>query len=165
MKLGICGPGRCGKDTAAEYLRDKFGLRYTHGTSRWAMNLVWSRMTQMGFSYDTPEECFEDRHNHRNLWKRIIQQHNADDKVRMYRECLAHQDILTGIRLADELWACRQAGLCDTWIWIERPGIEPDPTIEYGPTACDLVIRNDGTLADFHAKLTAFMDSLRQTAA
>jgi len=152
MKIGICGPGRAGKDTAAEFLRDEFGLRYTHGTSLWAATIVWAEMTKTGHGYDTVAECFEDRHNHRTLWARIIGKHNAADPVRMYRDCLQAQDLLTGIRWKNEFDACRAAGLCDAWIYISRPGTS-DPTCEITAADCDYVIRNHGTLDEFHGEL------------
>mgnify|MGYP003654840251 CR=1 FL=1 len=164
MKIGICGPGRAGKDTAAEFLRDEYGLRYTHGTSRWAATLVWVAMTKLGHEYDTVEECFNDRHNYRQLWAKIIGKHNAADPVRMYRECLQAQDLLTGIRWRNEFAACKAAGLCDVWLWIDRPNCI-DPTCEITPADCDGVIRNHGTLDEFRDELRRWAnDFLRSTA-
>lgn len=163
MKIGIVGHGRAGKDTAAEYLRDFHGLRYTHGTSRWAATIVWAAMTRTGHGYDTVEECFEDRHNHRELWARIIGRHNASDPTRMYRECLENQDILTGLRLRHEFEACKSAGICDVWLWIERPGIAVDPTCQVKASDCDYLINNDGTLAEFHAKIDAWWAAISRT--
>ena len=153
MKIGICGMGRAGKDTAAEFLRDEYGLRYTHGTSRSAAMIVWVAMTKRGINYDTVDECFDDRRNHRELWAKIIGRHNAGEPTRMYRECLAHQDILTGIRWRNEFAACKAAGICDVWLWISRPGCI-DPTCEIRASDCDVVIRNDGTLDQFKVELS-----------
>lgn len=153
MKLGIVGHGRCGKDAAAEWFAQHTALRYKAGTSQWAATFVWAQMTAMGFSYDTAQECWEDRHSHRQLWADIIGDYNRDDPVRMYRDCLADQDILTGIRWLHEFKACRQAGLCNAWIYIHRPGAPLDPTCEITADDCDVAIRNDGTLDEFYEKL------------
>ena len=159
MKIGICGAGRSGKDTAAEFLRDEFGFRYTHGTSRWAAMIVWTELTKRGFDYDTVQECFDDRHNHRELWAKIIGKHNAADPTRMYRECLEHQDILTGLRWRNEFLACRDARLCDVWLYVDRPGTA-DATNEVLPSDCDAVIRNDGSLELFKQRLREWMLSV-----
>ena len=152
MKIGICGNGECGKDTAAEFLRDEFGLRYVQGTSMWAAALVWAHMTKTGHGYDTIRECWEDRRNHRMLWAKVIARYNATDPVKMYRDCLSNQDILTGVRWRHEFQACRAAKLCDAWLYIDRPGTADD-TNEITPADCDYVIRNHGTLEEFKAEL------------
>jgi hypothetical protein len=153
MKIGIVGPGRSGKDTAAEFLRDEFGLRYTHGTSKWAASIVWASMTQHGYCrYDTADEAWEDRHNHRALWAKIIGRYNEADPTRLYRDCIANQDVLTGLRWRSEFLACRAAKLVDCWLWIDRPGCL-DPTCEITAADCDFTIRNDGTLDLFRERL------------
>lgn len=157
MKIGICGNGRAGKDTAAELLRDEYGLRYTHGTSRWAAMIVWVEMTKRGFNYDTVQECFDDRHNHRELWAKIIGRHNANDPTRMYRECLEHQDILTGLRWKNEFDACKAARICDVWLFVERPGCE-DSTNQITTADCDFAIRNDGSLDLFKQRLREWFE-------
>lgn len=162
MRIGICGASRAGKDFAAETLRDEFGLRYTHGTSLWAAQIVWAELTKTGHGYDTPQEAWEDRHAHRELWKRIICRYNADDKTRLYRSALQNQDILTGVRALDELRACREARLVDTWLYIDRPGCV-DPTCEITAADCDYVIRNDGTLDLFRGRVCGWAEMwLRQ---
>lgn len=155
MKLAICGPGRCGKDTVAEWLGRNTRMRYKAGTSLWAAPLVFERMLAAGYDYTTVVDCWSDRHNHRQLWAETIGDINRDDPVKLYRDCLAEQDLLTGLRWRHELQAVRAAGLVDFWVWIERPG-RYDPTQEYGPEECDVMIYNGGTLDDLDAKLRAF---------
>ena len=164
MKIGICGDGRSGKDTAAEFLRDEFGLRYTHGTSRWAASLVWANLNNRGFNYQTLDDCYAERHKYRKKWADIIGAFNASEPTRMYRNCLQNQDVLVGIRWRSEFLACRAANLCDAWLYISRPGTS-DPTNEITPADCDYVIRNDGTLDQFREKLRLWAgDLLRSTA-
>lgn len=153
MKIGICGMGRAGKDTAAECLRDSFGLRYTHGTSLWAASLVWANLNNRGFDYLTLEECYAERHKYRKEWAEIIGTFNAGEPTRMYRNCLQNQDVLVGLRWKSEFDACRAAKLCDVWLWISRPNCI-DPTCEIRASDCDCVVRNDGTLDEFKAELS-----------
>ena len=156
MRVAISGAGRAGKDEAASYLATITPLRYVAGTSYWARHLVFARMKSLGYDYPDACTCWGDRHNHRVLWAKIIGEYNAADPVQLYRDCLADQDMLTGVRWRHEQQACRAAGLVDLWVWISRPGIPHDPTMEYGPEECDVVLENNGTLKDFHATLQRF---------
>ncbi len=156
MKIAICGPGRSGKDVAADYLAEITPLRYKAGTSYWARHLVFDWMTAAGYGYADADDCWNDRHAHRQLWAQIIGEYNAKDPVQLYRDCLQDQDILTGLRWRHEMLVCRAAKLVDLWAWIHRPGVCHDPTMEYEAKDCDVVIANDGTLEQFYAKLDAF---------
>lgn len=159
MKLAICGLGRAGKDTAAEFLATCTPLRYVAGTSLWAADMVYDRMAKLGHTYAGSMQCWQDRHNHRELWRDIIVEYNRNDPVQLYKDCLAEQDILTGIRAKHEQEACKKAGLAELWLWIDRPGCV-DVTCEVTPDDCDLTIRNYGTLEDFYARLQRFASVL-----
>ena len=76
----------------------------------------------------------------------------AAGSVKIYRDCLSNQDILTGVRWMHEFQTCRAAKLCDAWIYISRPGTS-DSTNEITPGDCDVVIRNHGTIEEFKAEL------------
>lgn len=145
MKLAISGPGRCGKDCAAEWLGANTSLRYVAGTSYWARHLVFEQLN----NYADADECWRDRHNHRVTWAAIIGEYNRDDPAKLYRDCLREQDILTGVRWRREMQAVNAAGLVDLWIWVERPGIATDPTMEFGAAECDLIVPNAGTLGEY----------------
>lgn len=166
MKIGICGLGRSGKDTAAEFLASITGLKYTAGTSWWARHLVFDWFCKCdenlgsGPTYMDADECWRDRHRFRNQWAKIIGEYNANDPVRLYRDCIAEQNFLTGVRWQHEFNAIKAAGLCDLWVYIERPGCV-DSTCEIKPEDCDVTIHNHGTLDEFHGKLRRFASILR----
>lgn len=149
MKIGIIGPGMAGKDTAAEFIAKETGLRYKAGTSKFAAQLVWKRSP---IYYTSADACWHDRRNHREMWAKIIGEYNQNDPVALYKDCLAEQDILTGIRWKHEYEACRAAGLCNLWIFVSRPGCW-DTTCEVKQEDCDLTIHNTGTLEEFEWKL------------
>lgn len=152
LRIAISGHGRSGKDTAAELLARYSSLRYVAGTSKFAADVVFERWGK-AFYLDA-EACWQDRHNHRMKWTEIMGEFNRNDPVAVYRRCLEHQDILTGVRWKDEQAAVRASGLVDLWIWIERD-VPRDPTQQYGADACDIVILNNGSILDLGDKLIA----------
>lgn len=160
MKIGIAGPGESGKDTAAEFLAFITHTKYTAGTSRWARHLVYERMTEAGHVYADADACWNDRRNHRSLWAAIIGEYNHHDPVSLYRDCLAEQNYLTGIRFLHEFRAIQRAGLCDLWIYVDRQGCN-DSTCEIRPEHCDFTIHNYGTMEEFHGKLRRLAACLR----
>ena len=162
LKLGICGWGRAGKDTAAEHLALVTPLVYTAGTSYWARFLVFDhyQKTHPG-RYANPDECWHDRHNNRDEWAEIIGQYNRDDPVKLYRDCLEEQNFLTGVRWLHEQRALKQADLCDLWIWIENKRVKRDQTCQITAEDCDITILNNSTPEDFRRRLERFARGLK----
>lgn len=147
-KIGIVGHGGHGKDEFANRLASVSGLRYYAGTSVYAAEMVFWRLREKheyALNYPNATACWLDRLNHRNDWKEAIGAYNARDPVRLYRDCLSLQDMLTGIRLRREFDAINAARLVDFWIWVERPGYPIDPTCELTKEDCQSVVINDGT--------------------
>lgn len=83
-------------------------------------------------------------------WKEILIELVSADII---RESLAQGELCVGIRDVVELKAARAEKLFTHVLWIERPGVPPDPTVTYAKDDCDLVLQNDGSLDDFHRKL------------
>ncbi len=163
IRLGISSPGRSGKDEAAEYLAKFTPLRYIGGTSWFARHYMLGYMTADGHDYADAGQCWDDRHEHRQTWADAIALYNQDDPIRLYRDCMKEQDILTGVRWLNEFQACKAANLVDLWVWIERPGIEPDPTCQIRAEDCDITILNTGTLEEYRARLRRFANFLNKS--
>lgn len=155
IKLGICGKGRAGKDTAAEFLAVTTGLRYTAGTSFWAKDLVfaWFQINEPGRYRDT-QHCWEDRHNNRQLWADIIGDYNRDDPVKLYKDCLENQNFLTGVRWKHEMRAIKQAAIVDCWLWVENPRVPKDVSCQVTMDDCDLVVLNNSDLNTYLERLS-----------
>lgn len=146
MKIAICGPGGCGKDTAASIISKVWGLKYTHSTSYQAREYVFKAFEKLNpGKYANAKAAHADRINNREFWAKAIDEYNHIDAARLYREHLASgQEILTGIRKSREFSACRAENLFDIAIWIHRPGFEStDKTQEYGWEDCDMILLND----------------------
>ena len=159
MILAIVGPGRSGKDTVARWLRDHTPMRFTRGSSEAAATIVWEAMRSPNSSiwppvrYETPEECWQDRHAFRADWARIIGEYNTPDQTRLNREMLRDQDIIVGLRWADELAACTRAGMFQLVMYFHRPACH-DSTCQITPEMADVVINNTGTEPELFCKLS-----------
>lgn len=99
LRILILGHARHGKDTAAEYISEKYGLDF-EGSS-----MLFAELSYDIMGYDSAKECFEDRINHRPLWSKLIAQYCHKDKARLGKEVYASNDIHCGIRQQDELEA------------------------------------------------------------
>lgn len=152
MRIALSGYGRAGKGSVAEMLRDCSTLRYIGGTSWFARHFTFDSLGRK-LDYVNAEEYWNDRHYYRSELAAEIARYNATDPIRLYRDCLAEQDILEGVRWRREMLACREANLVDLWLWVERPGTPADPTQEFTAGECDLTIVNDGTLDDLRRKV------------
>lgn len=156
LKISICGHGGCGKDTAAEMLAEMTPMRYVMGTSKFAADIVWEKWGKLNphYGWKNASECWEARRDHRKKWAEIIREYNQADPVQLYRDCLAAQELLTGIRWRNEQQACRVAGIVDLWVWLDRD-VPVDPTMDFGPEQCDIVIPNNGSKLALKRRLFA----------
>lgn len=149
MKLLIIGHGRHGKDTVAEHLRDKHGLSFVSSSYFLAERVVRPALMERGLIYDTLEACYEDRVNHRVLWRDIIRAYNGDDPARLARAVLEVSDCYVGMRSHEEYTASRH--LFDAVLWVNgfRRGLPADDslTIKFDPGQM-ILIDNGGALTD-----------------
>lgn len=148
-KILILGNARHGKDTVAEILRDKYGYKFDSSSHFVAKEVLWENW---GCAvYDTFEEMFEDRVNHRVLWMQMISAYNTPDKTKTASTMISRGlDLYVGMRRQDELDACRDAEIFDKVIWVDasdrKPPEEGSMDITMKSAMPDIVIDNNGTL-------------------
>lgn len=164
MKLLILGHARHGKDTAAEYLRDRWGVSFQSSSLTAARVILPVLNAARGLAgappYIDEQHAFNDRQSPRmrELWKHAISLYNAADKTALAREILKDSDCYVGMRARDEYLATWH--LFDRVLWIdasvrvsevdETMGIELD---WWGMR----VIDNSESLASLYAQLDVFM--------
>lgn len=161
MKLLVVGQGRHGKDEFCK-IAEEFG--FTFSSSSWFMaeRLVYP-MIKERFGYKTIEECYNDRHNHRELWYNIITEYNAVNPARLTKELLDKYDIYCGMRNPRELKAT--LNLFDLKIYIDATcrlgNTETEASNGISREECDFTIFNNGTLEEFHYACRKILGALR----
>lgn len=142
----LCGMGRSGKDTGCEILASLTGLRNAGTCSVYLCDYVAAALGQ------SKEQAYAERHLKREIWRALGDEMRRDDPAIIIRTMLQHGEIGGGPRGLAEVEAARAEGLGDLWVWVDRD-VPVDPTVEYGPGHCDIVIENKGTLDEYAAKL------------
>lgn len=154
-KLLILGHARHGKDTFAEILNEQFGLKFKSSSQAAADIFLYDALKDK-YGYTTPEECFEDRVNHRAEWKQMICDYNKDDRAKLAKEILRTSDCYVGMRDKEEINECMRQGLFDLIIWVDATGRlpeEPASSFDIDKSCADIIIENNETFGVFKEKV------------
>jgi hypothetical protein len=150
MKILILGHARHGKDTLAGFLKEIYGLTFRSSSALAAELFLFDTLNKhYGFNYKTVSECFEDRLNHRALWRRLIAEYNTPDKARLAKEILSRADMYVGMRANDEVEECQRQSLFNWIIGVYDPRKPKEPSDSFNVNIwekCDIVIPNAGTV-------------------
>lgn len=157
-RLLIIGNARHGKDTFAEILRDNFGLKFESSSQAAADIFIYDTLKDK-YGYSTPEECFEDRVNHRAEWHQLIVDYNKDDRARLAKGILEKADCYVGMRSRYEIEECINQGLFDLIVWVDgsdRLPLEPEDSFDIDISCADVIIPNNGTYEEFEERVLRF---------
>ena len=150
IKLCIIGSMRMGKDTMAEILRDEYGMTF-ESSSQSASDIFLYDLLKEKYGYETSEECFEDRHNHRQEWYEMISAYCGSDLARLGREIFQKFDIYCGLRNKREWSSMKNEHVYDYAIWVDRSDYLPpedETSNSMQPWMADFYLDNNGTLED-----------------
>lgn len=165
MNAGIIviGLARHGKDTVCEILRDIYGFSF-ESSSRILLEEVVYPVLKDTYGYESMEECYADRHNHRQEWFNLLAAYNAEDKAKLGKLIFSKYDIYCGLRNRQELDALVSAGLVNHIIWVDaeqRLGItEFSDSITITKDAANHVIDNNHSLFDLALEIDLLMSEL-----
>lgn len=154
-KLNILGFKRSGKDSAAEYWRDNFGMTFQSSSMAAAEIFIFDALMKK-YDYATKEDCYADRMNRRDEWFDLICEYNKDDKTKLAKEILNKTGAYVGMRSKEEVQACIEQKVFDLIIWIdaeERVGKESTDSCTVSKEYADIIITNNGTELEFKEKL------------
>ena len=162
LKLCIIGSARHGKDSMAEILRDDFGMTF-ESSSQSAADIFLYDLLKDKYGYNTPEECYEDRMNHRQEWYEAICEYNKDDKARLAKGILERTGCYVGMRDRDEIKECIKQELFDLIVWVDasdRLPEEPATSFNIDKSCADIIIENNGTYEEFYEKVLRFCNTI-----
>lgn len=156
-RLNICIIGHCrhGKDTMGEILRDNFGLTITSSSQAAADIFIYDKLKGK-YGYKTPEECFEDRVNHRAEWYDLICEYNQFDKARLAKDILNKTECYIGMRDREEIRECINQGIFDLIIWVDaskRLPMEDKSSFNIDTSCADIIINNNDDFESFKEKV------------
>lgn len=153
MKFLVLGHGRHGKDTVGEILREELGLTFVTSSKMCSKIFIFNLLKDL-LGYKTEEECFEDRHNHRELWYELIKAYNFHDKGRLCKEIMKEHDMYVGLRCDLEYQASKH--LFDKILWVdayERTGyLEPSFRVRFNHSEM-IRVDNNGDEEDLRNEL------------
>lgn len=161
-KILLVGHGRHGKDTVAEILQMFYGFSY-YSSSEWCADKVCFPALKDKYGYETVQQCFEDRHNHRSEWYDLIAAYCQEDPTRLGREIFQTSDIYCGLRNKREFHFMRNARVFDFSIWVDRSDhLPPEPadSMNIEPWMADFIIDNNGSRDDLTFAVKQLMDNL-----
>ena len=162
IKLLILAHMRWGKDSMAEILRDEFGMTF-ESSSQSASDIFLYDLMKDKYGYETSEECFEDRHNHRQEWYEAICEYNKDDKARLAKGIMERTNCYVGMRDRDEIKECIKQELFDLIVWVDasdRLPEEPATSFNIDKSCADIIIENNGTYEEFYEKVLRFGNTI-----
>ena len=140
-------------------LQEMMGLTFESSSEAASKIFLYDALREK-YGYTSPEQCFEDRVNHRAEWHDLICDYNKDDKARLAKEILKNADIYVGMRSDTEIKKCLEDGLFDMVIAVYDPRKPLEPASSFNIdmwAVADVVIPNAGTLEDLRNKLKRIM--------
>lgn len=162
MKLLVIGHGRHGKDTVCDILKTKYNMQFQSSSEFCAKLFIFDRLKDE-YSYETYEQCYTDRHNHRSEWYDLISNYCKDDPARLGREIFKANDIYCGLRNSREFHAMKNRGIFDYAIWVDRSEhlpMEDRSSMNLEPWMANYVIDNNGSIEELENNVCDLMSFL-----
>lgn len=163
MKLFVLGHARHGKDTVAEMICANYeGFTFESSSHIACEHVVMPYLKlHKHLKYDSVEDAYADRMNHRMDWYHAIKEYNQDDLRKLSRLIFSKHDIYVGIRDRDEFLAAKD--MSDLAIWVDAYGRVPadDPTCMIEQWDADVIISNRGSLKELEGRVVRLMDSIQ----
>lgn len=164
QKILILGDARHGKDTLAELLNKLFGFDFI-GSSQMALDIfLYDKLNEKyGLNYQTKEQAFNDRVNHRDKWFNEIVEFNKDDKLRLVKCILEKADIYVGLRSGKEVEAAIEQNMFNHIIGVynyrkERESSKSNTAdvLKYS----DIILTNNGTIEQLQEKVIKYLKKI-----
>jgi hypothetical protein len=162
-RIVIIGHMANGKDTVAEMIKKHFGYTFKSSSIAASEIFLFDKL-KAKYGYKTPEECFEDRVNHRAEWHDEICEYNREDAARLAKDIMKDNDIYVGMRSNRECISCMIDRVFDIVIGVYDPRkpLEPKSSFDIDLFAMsDIIIPNAGSLEDLESKVKKLKSLLK----
>lgn len=162
MKILIIGHARHGKDTVAEMIEQHYNMKFQSSSQASADIFIYDALKDK-YGYTTPEQCFEDRVNHRKEWHDMICEYNKDDKARLAKKILENADMYVGMRSSVEIEECLQQNVFDWVIGVYDPRKSHEPKESFDIDLfkdAHIIIPNGSGLWELRTKVYKLMNKL-----
>ncbi len=164
-KVLVMGYARHGKDTVADIIAQRYGLKFTSSSMFCAEHVMmpyFDMFVEDELRYNSAEECFEDRGNHRQEWYEQIRDYNRPDASALGRAIFEEHDIYCGLRSRAEFNALKNSDMFDVSVWVDAQdrGVPPEgnDSCTVRPWMADYVIDNGGDEEQLHFNVTQLLD-------
>lgn len=124
LKMMILGHGRHGKDDTAALICAYFNLVYK-SSSHIAMDEFLYDLISTLIPYESKEQCYDDRYNHRDFWHRAIATLNHVDAAALSKIIFSKAPIYCGIRSRKELLCAAVQKVFNVSIWVDAKDRKP----------------------------------------
>lgn len=161
-KLMIMGYGEHGKDTVCKIINQLYGLT-SISSSYFANEIAVYPFLKDLYGYQNPQECYDDRHNHRDEWFRLIKKFNTPDECRLAREIYQQHNGYNGVRDINEFTPIKTAKLFDWSIWVDALERKPPESAESCTVSredADVVLSNNGAIEETTDEIIKLMSQL-----
>ena len=168
IKLLVLGHGTHGKDTVAEMLRERFGVKFVSSSYACAEILMLPAFAEQGVPYKDVDECYADRHNHRAFWHEKIAEYNTPVKSKLCGQILEQNNCYVGMRCDKEYEASKDLFDYVLWVFDPRKPLESRDSFKINQTSDMVQIWNGGDLyqlrnvVDWFATEVAGLTRLRE---
>lgn len=145
----VAGNSRSGKDTFADLMvKHAGGFLRAKSSSMMALEIfLYDRLVEhYGLEYNSLDEAFEDRFNHREIWFNEITEYNRGDRTRLAMNIFEENNIYVGMRNREEFQICRP--LVNLAIWVDSDRGFCHNGDQVARDDCDIVIPNFEGLAE-----------------
>lgn len=148
---------RWGKDTMAEYLRDNYNLKFASSSQKALDVFLYDVLkNKYNLKYNSRQEAFEDRVNHRPIWKDEISNFNDPNPYKLASIIMEDNDIYVGMRDPKEL----SRDIFDLVVWVDsskRLKEESSDSMLMKEEMADYVIDNNSSIENFYKNIDSFV--------
>lgn len=157
MKILVIGHAEHGKDAAALCLGRELGVAFISSSEFCAARAVYPLVSDL---YADWRACFEDRRNHRALWRHASEAYNLRPGPSLAEQVLALAPIYVGMRSRAEF--NRSKSLFDVVVWVdasERLPLEPAASMDLTKDDADLIVDNNRGLSELTDTIWALVNT------